>query len=313
MPDPVRVLFLGLRCAFSYDPLAALTEAGLDVVAVAIPGPEAPRWSESGGVRLVPRPRLPLLGPGDQHDIVPFAWRRSIPVLEVSRLDEPETLARLAAYRPDVIALACFPWRLPPPVLALPRLGCLNVHPSLLPANRGPAPLFWTFRLGESRTGVTVHLVDERLDAGDIVLQEAIAVPDGIAGPDLEALCSQRGAQLLVAAIRGLASGTSVRRKQTPELASHHPWPLPDDFFIDPARPARWAFNFIRGVAHWSLPLVFRSGGREFVLESALSYCPEGTLGRPYVRRGGELRVQCSPGILRATLHGPARPAPRRN
>lgn len=321
MSERLRVLFFGMPCAFSYAPLAALLASPLAVAAVVVPGRRAPRtaraqtspaWAAArpradapgmpAGVRVLPPPDLPLLAPGQERALVYLAWARRIPVLQVANLADAATVAALAGYRPDVIAVACFPWRLPPAVLALPRLGALNVHPSLLPAGRGPAPLFWTFRLGERRTGVTVHLMTDELDAGDILLQEALEVPEGIAGLDLEERCAEVGGRLLVEAIRALAGGTAVRRPQDPAAASYHPWPPPADLVVDPDRPAGWAFGFIRGVASLGYQPVVHCEGERLGVEEALGYEPDGVLGQPCLRRGHELRLQCTPGVLHLRL-----------
>src|SRR6266536_191528 len=109
----------------------------------------------------------------------------------------PGTIRVLTEYQPETICVACFSKRIPRDILDIPRLGCLNVHPSLLPANRGPEPLFWTFREGNQRTGVTIHLMDEGMDTGPIVAQEALEIPDGISYTQLEAQCAELGGKLL--------------------------------------------------------------------------------------------------------------------
>jgi methionyl-tRNA formyltransferase len=76
-------------------------------------------------------------------------------------MDDQRLLALASAV--DAVVVACFPWKLPPALLARPRLGGLNVHPSLLPLGRGPEPVFWTLRRGERRTGATIHRLDGRV------------------------------------------------------------------------------------------------------------------------------------------------------
>lgn len=231
-----------------------------------------------------------------------MAVERGIPVLEVAALSHPAALDTLASYCADIVCVACFPWRLPRELLELPRLGCVNLHPSLLPANRGPAPLFWTFRHGEPLAGVTVHLMSESMDAGDILEQEEIPVPDGISGEEIDRLCSSRGAELIVRAARSLAAGTATPRVQPSECASYLPWPTDADFEIAVERSARWAYNFIRGVSNWDTAPEVRAGGERFRIRSALSYAPAGSLKHRYMLNGDELWVQCAPGVLRASL-----------
>jgi methionyl-tRNA formyltransferase len=304
------VIFFGMRGTFSLLPLVALLEAGIDVRAVVVPADASTPAERLPAVRQGPgiqaRMRLPVVRPYLERTIASIAWEHGIPVVEVGRLSDTRTIATLAAYRPDVIAVACFNQKLPPAILALPPLGCLNVHPSLLPANRGPEPLFWTFRRGEAMTGVTVHLMDEELDAGDIIFQESLAVPDGITGDELERRAAALGGELLVRAIRALADGTATRTPQQAERASMYPYPAPEDFVVTPDRSARWAFNFLRGAAHWRGPLAIQVGEQRFPVAAALDYAPDATLPAPFIQSGDELWVQCTPGVVHVRVAGPA-------
>lgn len=300
-----RVVFIGMRGAFSRIPLAYLLRQGIDVVAVAVPSS-----SLSAGTvavrKLSPEPaisEIPLRNRFEQGSVVSIAWEYGIPVLEIGRLSAAATLAALGTYAPDVVAVACFNQKFPPELLALAPYGCLNLHPSLLPAFRGPAPLFWIFRQGESETGATVHLMDERIDAGPILGQARFAVPDGIRGDRLEMQCAAVGAELMVVAIRSLANGTAEPRPQVEELCSYYPWPSAENFTVTTNRPARWAYNFIRGVAHFGGRLLeVHAAGQRLSVQDAIAFEPHGRLGADIVRDGDEVLVQCTPGVLRARL-----------
>jgi methionyl-tRNA formyltransferase len=179
------------------------------------------------------------------------------------------------------------------------------LHPALLPANRGPAPLFWTFREGFTHAGVTAHLMDGGLDSGPIVAQEGFELADGTTGDELELRCAALGGEVLVAAARGLADGTLRPRPQDEARATTYPWPCADDFVITPDRPARWAFNFIRGTAGWGYPHRLVTPAGSLTVRAALAYDPAARLGAPLVREGDEVRVQCAPGVLTVAVEGP--------
>ncbi len=301
-----RILYLGTSGAFSLPPLEALLADGLPVCAVVMPASgDAPVLKEPIIRHSQPRPTragLPILTPFVNRTIAQLAWQYDIPVMEVSRLSSAPTLKALAAFQPDVICVACFPWRLPKALLNLPPLGCLNLHPSLLPAYRGPIPEFWILRSGESSSGVTIHLMDEGFDTGDILLQERFAIPDGISIAELERREAILGAPLMARAVRLLASGKAARIKQAPERSSYYSLPTAEDFVVPVTRPARWAFNFIRGVADWDGPLELHIGNERFPVRQALEYQADGVLGQPYRREGLELWAQCAPGVLHALL-----------
>lgn len=295
-----RIIYCGMFGALSRVPLAALLAAGVGVRAVVVPG-EA-RGGRDGAVQpLTPPPGWAARPSGPtaalHRTIVELAWERGIPALAVDRLDGA-AVAALAAFAPDLIAVSCFPARFPPALLALPPLGCLNLHPAPLPRGRGPAPLFWAFREGWERGGVTVHLLDEGLDSGPIVARADVALSDGLTGAELELRCAALGAELLGAAVRDLAASAASPTPQDEARATSQPWPRAADFIVTLERPARWAFNFIRGTAGWGHPHLLAVGDERFVVHAARGYDPAARLDAPIARDGDLLRVQCAPGVL---------------
>jgi methionyl-tRNA formyltransferase len=301
-----RILYLGTTGSFSRPPLEALLADGLPVCAVAVPAPAGVSASQEPVIRHGPvsvgRSNLPLLTPFMNRTIVQIAWEHGIPVVEAGPLAQAQTLEMLAAFRPDVICVACFPQRLPKALLDVPPLGCLNLHPSLLPAYRGPVPGFWVLRNGERYTGATIHLMDEQWDSGDILFQEAFEIPESISSEALEQRCSVVGAPLMARAVRALAAGTATRTQQSPEQSSYYSWPKDEDFNVPVTRPARYAHNFIRGVADWNGPLELHIGAERFPVRQSLDYQPDASLDQPYLRKGAELWAQCAPGVLHVLL-----------
>ncbi|HYN88682.1 MAG TPA: methionyl-tRNA formyltransferase [Ardenticatenaceae bacterium] len=300
-----RVLFFGTPGAFSLPPLAALSDAGLEVVAVFVPAPRPllPGAPPIRGVQPVATPvELTLLRPEAEHSVIELAWARRVPVYQVGRLRDPAVLSLARELAPTTICVACFPAILPPELLAIPTSGALNVHPSLLPAFRGPAPIFWVFRQGERRTGVTVHLIDAGLDTGDIVAQEGFELPDGILGTEVNRRCAEIGGRLLVEAVEAMADGRLDRQAQDEDRASYFSWPAAADFELSVTRPARWAFNFMRGADEWQRPFEVVSGNERIPVRAALDWWPDRRLERAWVVQGNEILVQFTPGVLRAVL-----------
>jgi methionyl-tRNA formyltransferase len=129
------------------------------------------------------------------------ALDRGLPLLQPSRLDDPETLGAIAAARPAAVVVAAYGLLLPPALLALPPRGCLNVHASLLPRWRGAAPIQRALLAGDSATGITIMQMDSGLDTGPILLQEPVAIsPEDTAGT-LHDKLALLGASLLVRAL----------------------------------------------------------------------------------------------------------------
>ncbi len=163
----------------------------------------------------------------------------------------------------------------------------------------GHFPLFWTFRLGREETGVTVHFMDAGLDTGDIVMQQKLRLPDGITGPEADALLAGQGAALLLDACRELDKGTLPRRPQTGE-GSSCPRPSAADFHIPTSWPARRAYNFIRGTAEWRTPYLARGPGIKHTLRQALGFDETAVQEKPLLQNGRDYYIQFNPGVLHA-------------
>jgi methionyl-tRNA formyltransferase len=275
-----RIIFFGMPGSFSLPVFSTLLASNYEICAVVLPLRSVPGATilplrlRSAPAAVKPARFALQMADGDPLALLKLAWERDIPVWEVSRLAHPDTVAMLRSFQPDMICVACFSQRVPSIVLSLPRYGCLNVHPSLLPDNRGPEPLFWTFRRGDAVTGVTIHIMDEAMDSGDILLQEQIAVPDGISYAELERCCAQLGGQLLVRAIDDLYAGRAHRQPQDERLSSYYSFPQQEDFVVKPALwRARHLYNFVRGIGHWEAPVVVSTGEEEWCeVRNAISY-----------------------------------------
>lgn len=130
------------------------------------------------------------------------------PEVDVIVSTHPARLAAmLAPLRPDLIICCGFPYRLSPDVTTLPRLGAINMHPSLLPRHRGPWPLHWTFRAGDTEAGMTVHWMDSSFDTGRILAQERVPVTDDDDGTTLMMKLAPIAHELLVDALSRVAAG----------------------------------------------------------------------------------------------------------
>lgn len=243
-------LLLALDSPFSRPVLQALLDAGRPPAALVLPNPTrtAPLASLPPLANQQTDQRLPVLTT-PQASLSQTASLHQIPLLTLGDLRHSGTLAALRAYQPDFLITACFPRLLPSEMLALPRVGCLNLHPSLLPAYRGPEPLFWQFYFGETRTGVTLHWMDEGADTGDLLAQTEVPFPDGISLSQAETLTAQAGGALLCRALS--APDPLPRIPQPTRGASAHPRPTADDLVIPTMWEVRRAFNFLRAVEAW--------------------------------------------------------------
>jgi methionyl-tRNA formyltransferase len=301
----IRVVFFGMTGNFSIPPLEKLIAAGIDICAIVVPA--ATLKADLEPRRLEPPPpspsELPIINPHLDRSILHRAWENHILVWEVNSLQEARTLEMLADLEPDLIIVACFPYLFPPALLQLPRHGSLNLHPSLLPAFRGPTPLFWIARQDERRAaGVTLHFLDEGLDTGDIVAQMPLTWPDEMAGTEFEQRCAVAGGRLVVAAVQQLAqTGKLSGQPQTAaEEASYFPKPAEQDLVIPINWSAHRAFKFVRGADNW--PLAAEVGDQHFRIRVVIDYTTNQLLNQPYILDDNELQIQLNPGTLRVQI-----------
>src|SRR5262245_30500751 len=200
----LSVVFFGSGGEFSFPVLRAVA-ARQRVVAVVGAGRSGARHWLGGVVRR--------LGLRARDPIVDFARSHRIPYWE-ARPRDPELAARLAALAPDVLCVAGYSWLLPRAVFTIPPLGAINLHSSLLPRHRGPAPQFWIYHQDDRETGVTVHYVDDGADTGDILAQDAFPLPRGLPVSQLRSQCAERGAALMVDCLQAIEERRVAVRHQ---------------------------------------------------------------------------------------------------
>ncbi|MCP4417768.1 MAG: methionyl-tRNA formyltransferase [Chloroflexi bacterium] len=301
----MRILFFGMLGTFSKRPLSALLSSENELCGLVLPAEIVPPFQLVNNGRLPspitlirPEPTMPNLLQTEQiSSPLLLAAAHGLPAFAVRDLAAPETIATLAELRPDVVCVSCFPHRLPPAILNLPPLGCLNVHPSRLPHFRGPAPLFWALRAGVRQTGVTIHFMDERFDTGDVALQRPFALQNGITHAEIETNLATMGGDLLVEALRQLALDTLPRRPQPSGFCSDS-WPSDADFALGSSWSAQRAFNFMRGTMNWKRPYFVEVDGQTIWLETAVSFDSDARLQTAVVRQDQFLKIQFSPGVL---------------
>ena len=169
-----------------------------------------------------------------------------VPVLQPESLRDENFYAQLQALEPDLLAVVAF-LILPRSVLGIPKLGSVNVHPSLLPKYRGAAPIQWAIINGETETGVTIFQLSPRVDAGDILIQQKVAIGDDETAGELYERLKGKGAELLIRAIDGMAEGSVIPVPQTDEGVSLAPKLEKEDGGIDWSKGAEDIRNLIRG------------------------------------------------------------------
>lgn len=180
-----------------------------------------------------------------------LAVQHHIPVLQPEKVRTPDFETAIRALGPEMIVTAAYGRLLPANILAIPPMGCLNIHASLLPAYRGAAPIQWCLIRGEHQTGVTIMLMNEGMDTGDIIIQRSILIAEDIDAGQLSEILSALGAEMLPEAINGLLTGKLKPQPQDNALASTISTMNRETGRVNWQVPALEIHNLIRGTSPW--------------------------------------------------------------
>ena len=197
------------------------------------------------------------------------ALAAGLPVTQPEKIrTNAEFRSQLESIAPDAIVVVAYGRIIPPWMLALPRLGCINLHASLLPKYRGAAPIQWAIAMGDAYTGNTTMLLEEGFDTGPILLQQTMEIGRNQTAVDLFPLLARAGAPLVVETLAGLANGTIHPQPQSHEAATFAPLLDRKDGRIDfAARTAHEIYNRWRGFQPW--PGAFTAlNGKKLIVHS---------------------------------------------
>jgi methionyl-tRNA formyltransferase len=184
-----------------------------------------------------------------------------------------EFRVQLEAIAPDAIVVVAYGRIIPPWMLALPRLGCINLHASLLPRYRGAAPIQWAVAMGDAFTGNTTMLLEEGLDTGPILLQQTIEIGPDQTAAELFVVMAEAGAPLVVESLAGLANGTLCPEPQSEEGATFAPLLNREDGRMDfAARTAAELYNRWRGFQPWPGAFTALNGKKLIVHRMAICH-----------------------------------------
>lgn len=256
--------------------LEALLASDIEVAAV-VTNPDRP-----GGRGMSSRPSA----------VKAAARKAGLDVLQPERAREPALADRLEALAPDVATVVAYGSILPATLLAVPRLGFVNLHFSALPAYRGAAPVQRALMEGSATTGISVMVLTAGMDEGPLLASEEVAIADDDTAGSLGARLARLGAPLLVRSLHGYASGALVPRPQDHRRATYAPKLTADGARIDWRRAAAEVRNLVRACNPEPGAWTTLRGGRVKVFAAALAPGPR-RLAPAAVEAGAELRAGC--------------------
>ena len=277
----MRVVFLGSG-AIGVPSLKALAASRLYDVQAVVTQPDRPAGRE---LKLRPPP------------IKIAAQELGLSVFQPVKIRAPEAVANLAEFMPDVIIVAAYGQILPKTVLSLPPLGCINIHASLLPRHRGAAPIQAAILAGDAETGITIMQMDEGLDTGPILLQQAIPIGARETAGQLGERLAGLGACLIVEALDCLARGILQARPQPSEGATYAAKLRRDEARLDWRRPAAELERQVRAFDPWPGAYFEARGERLRVLDAEAD--PKSAPAAPGTVLDERLSIACGEGIFR--------------
>lgn len=241
----LRIIFMGTP-DFAATTLQALIDGPDEVVAVVT----QPDRAKGRGKKLSPPPTKII------------AEAAGIPVLQPTKIKTEEFRNGLLTYQPDLFVVAAYGRILPPSILDLAPMGCVNVHGSLLPKYRGAAPIQWAVINRDQKVGVTITQMNEGMDTGDILLKSSIEPAKDETAGSLFVKLAELGCETLLKAVKGLKEGTVIPNPQEHALATTAPMFTKNDGCISWDKDAGELEGLIRGLDPWPTAFCFLDGKR---------------------------------------------------
>jgi methionyl-tRNA formyltransferase len=255
MADNLKLIFMG-TAAFAVPSLLQLIDSNHDVSLV-VSQPDRRR------------------GRGRELSITQVketALKNNIPVFQPENVNSDKSYSKLKEAAPDAIIVVSYGQLLRKRILDIPRLGCINIHASLLPLLRGAAPINWAIVNGLKRTGVTSMQMDIGMDTGDILLMDEVEIDDEINASELFTELSEMGGELLIRTLEAITKGTVTRTKQEHERATYAPVLTKANgaiSFMD--KDAKEIHNMVRGFSPWPGAYTSFKGRSVKILKTAYS------------------------------------------
>jgi len=228
----MKIVFMGTP-DFAKDSLEAVYDAGYEILAV-VTNPDKPKGR---GMKMMASP------------VKEFAIEKNINIYQPQKVrNNEEFIQKIRSLNPDVICVVAYGKILPKEILDIPRLGCINVHGSLLPKYRGAAPIQWAVLNGDKTTGITTMYMDVGMDTGDMILKQEVEIGEDETTGDLWGRLSKIGGELLVETLKQIEKGIAPREKQGEEF-SHAPMLDKEMAKIDwKTKTAQEIKNLVRGL-----------------------------------------------------------------
>lgn len=271
----MNIAFFGTNNIFSSTVFRHLSNSLLAINIKIVVLPKKPRFASRPLPKHAQLRRVPCFSE-TIDDTETLARHKAIPLIFDAELSAAQISQQLTRHSIDLIIVACFPSLIPEILLDTSVCGAINIHPSLLPKYRGPAPVFWQLQNNENRTGVSLHVISQQLDAGDIILQRKIDIPNDANGRDIDSLLALSGAKLLTKLCIDIKTLQRYIASATPQQDQHasyqHSPCASSDFHLNLNWSAQHAYRFMRGTEHLQIPYLVSLNDTNILLTQPISF-----------------------------------------
>jgi len=286
----MEILYIGSNGPLSTFPLQTLINSEVNVCAIA--SDDFSYNNTFSGISIINN---------TSDSVTSLAQISNIPLIRLTE-NYANNTDKIKAFCPDLIIVSCYARKLPDSILAIPRLGCFNIHPSMLPAYRGPTPIFWQLRAAEKNMGVTLHRMTNKFDTGGIVKQKSVTIVDGVTQLEANIIFAEIACELLTECISNFANSCFKETPQKETFSSYQSFPVASDYIVYIQWSAQRMYNFICANNKPGIYFICSVDGKIFKLFQALSFEATGSLQNPYLIKGKQILLNCSPGIIRCQL-----------
>ncbi len=262
----MKIVFMGTP-DFAVPSLKILLDNGYDIVGVIT---ATDKWGGRGNKKLL------------QSAVKRYAVEQNLRVLQPSNLKHPDFIKELAALKADLQVVVAFRM-LPEAVWAMPPLGTINLHGSLLPKYRGAAPINWAIIQGEKQTGVTTFLLKHKIDTGDIIFQKTIPIEENDTAGTLHDKMMDIGAQVVLDTVRAIENGNYTPQPQSDAKATKAPKIFHRDCQIDFHQKAQKVHDFIRGLSPYPTAWTLLNGQKLKIFKTTKETAPHTILPGNFV------------------------------
>ncbi len=234
----MRIFLIGSAGPLSVQPLRYLIRSSHNVCGVGVDG---------GNNTESQQPRETLIMQ-EAGSLASEAMTDGLPVTDLAR-PLMDVIAEVQSLCPDIVLVSCYARRLGEEWLDIAPMGAINIHPSLLPAFRGPLPVFWQFRSGADSFGLSLHRMTSELDAGPVLARKSVSMPDGISMPQANMRLAEAMPELIEAGL-AMMENRQAGIPQDPAQASYQSFPAASDYTVSTQWSARRIYNFMRATAY---------------------------------------------------------------